>query len=89
MPNVSKTLTNGIICIYCILNFDPYAWVAIRMIISRISRVRHVQNPYQSCLSHDHHIYSVETLNKLWLNVERHLSFLLINEPRCRCPYLT
>ena len=34
-----------------------------RMIISHISRVRHVQNPYQSCSSHDRHIYSVETLN--------------------------
>ena len=31
------------------------------MIISYISRVRHVQNPYQSCSSHDHHIYSVNS----------------------------
>ena len=36
-----------------------------RMIISHISRVRHVQNLYQSCSSHDRHIDSVETFKRM------------------------
>ena len=35
-------------------------WVATHLIFSRISRVGHMQNPYQSCWSHDRCISSVE-----------------------------
>ena len=36
------------------------AWAATRFIFFHISRVGHVQNPYQPCWSHDHHISRVE-----------------------------
>ena len=54
------------------------------MMFSRISRVRYVQNPCQSCLSRDRHICSVEALNHGWtlstVHLHRGQSELLLSE---------
>ena len=53
--------------VYCVLPYKMVVYInhiqiktQEALIFSRMSRVGHVQNPYQLCWSHDHHISSVE-----------------------------
>jgi hypothetical protein len=78
IDKIFNTINSNTQYVHVILSYYIELWSVIqtygkrvggnltRMIISHISRVRYVRNLYQSCLSHDRHICSVETLNHGW-----------------------